>query len=54
MPPESVNPFIEDAFHKMRLAREAFIPQLKLREVGRIENISTGIATINGLPGVGL
>ena len=33
--------------------REAFTPQLKLREVGTITSIATGIAKVSGLPGVG-
>src|SRR5471032_1715825 len=37
----------------MRQAREAFAPQLAPREVGTITSISTGIAKVSGLPGVG-
>ena len=33
--------------------REAFTPQLTPREVGIVTNVSTGIATVSGLPGVG-
>jgi F-type H+-transporting ATPase subunit alpha len=37
----------------MGQAREAFAPQLTPREVGAITSVSTGIATVDGLPGVG-
>ena len=37
----------------MRRAREAFTPQLAPREVGTITSVSTGIARVSGLPGVG-
>src|ERR1700683_4681983 len=44
---------LDQAFRNLALARESFVPQLKLREVGVITSISTGIVTISGLPGVG-
>jgi F-type H+/Na+-transporting ATPase subunit alpha len=44
---------LDQAFASLAFARESFVPQLKLREVGVITSISTGIATISGLPGVG-
>src|SRR3984885_15201760 len=44
---------LDRAFASLALARESFVPQLVLREVGVITSISTGIATISGLPGVG-
>lgn len=34
-------------------AREAFAPQLAPREIGKVTTVSTGIATVSGLPGVG-
>jgi F-type H+/Na+-transporting ATPase subunit alpha len=40
-------------FSAMDQARVAFSPQPTLREVGYITNVSTGIVTISGLPGVG-
>ena len=33
--------------------RESFTPKLTPREVGTIKTVSTGIATVSGLPGVG-
>jgi F-type H+-transporting ATPase subunit alpha len=44
---------LDRAFTGMREAREAFVPQLAPHEVGTITSISTGIATVSGLPGVG-
>ncbi|MGR9053690.1 MAG: F0F1 ATP synthase subunit alpha, partial [Gammaproteobacteria bacterium] len=37
----------------MRKVRENFAPQLALREVGRVDSVTTGIATVTGLSGVG-
>jgi F-type H+-transporting ATPase subunit alpha len=44
---------IDRAFAGMREARESFVPQLTPREVGIITNITTGIATVSGVPGAG-
>jgi F-type H+-transporting ATPase subunit alpha len=41
------------AFAAMDVSREAFSPRLTPREVGVITSVSTGIATISGLPSVG-
>jgi F-type H+-transporting ATPase subunit alpha len=53
MPPESLRNDLDWAFTRMRQAREAFVPALMPREVGTITTVSTGIATVVGLPGVG-
>jgi F-type H+-transporting ATPase subunit alpha len=44
---------LDSAFTDLRRAREAFEPRLAAREVGTVTNVSTGIATVSGLPGVG-
>ena len=44
---------LHSTFAELTRAREAFSAQLKLREVGIITNVSTGIATVTGIPGVG-
>ena len=44
---------IDLAFTQLTKAREAFAPQLKPHEVGSVTSISTGIATVSGLPNVG-
>jgi F-type H+-transporting ATPase subunit alpha len=44
---------LEAAFDELRRGREGFTPQLVARDVGVIKSLSTGIATVSGLPGVG-
>ena len=51
--PESLYSFFNKAFTDMSQVREAFAPGLTPHEVGRITNVSTGIARVSGLPGVG-
>ncbi|MBT7302482.1 MAG: F0F1 ATP synthase subunit alpha, partial [Victivallales bacterium] len=41
------------AFADLSQAREAFAPPLASREVGTVISVSTGIAQVSGLPGVG-
>ncbi|WP_423824210.1 alternate F1F0 ATPase, F1 subunit alpha [Salinisphaera sp. SPP-AMP-43] len=38
---------------RLRSAREAFVPALWVREIGRVVRVSNGIAAVAGLPGVG-
>ncbi len=49
-PPDSLLPELELAFANLRRARAALAPQLVAREVGTITSVSTGIATVTGLP----
>jgi F-type H+-transporting ATPase subunit alpha len=51
--PESLQRVFDDAFDGMEQARAAFAPSLTLREVGFVTRVSTGIALVSGLPGVG-
>jgi len=51
-PPERLENVYDDAFAAMRAARESFAPQLRLREVGTVTSVTTGIAMVSGLPGV--
>ncbi len=44
---------VDRAFTGVRQALETFTPELTLHEMGIIMNVSTGIATVSGLPGVG-
>ena len=53
MPHNSLHRALEHSFTDLSHVREGFVPQLKLREVGVITNISTGIAMVSGLPNVG-
>ena len=43
----------DQTFSAIDHARDAFTPQLAPHEVGTIATVSTGIATVSGLPGVG-
>jgi F-type H+-transporting ATPase subunit alpha len=52
-PADVLQEAIDRAFAGMREARESFAPQLTPREVGIITNITTGIATVSGVPGAG-
>src|SRR5580700_10973360 len=51
--PDSLQGMFDRAFAGIEQARDAFTPRLTPREVGTITNVSTGIATVSGLPGVG-
>ena len=53
MEPESLQNVFDRTFAGIRQVREAFVPQLRPREVGTITSIATGIAKVSGLPGVG-
>ncbi len=52
-PAEGLQKLLDGAFAEMREEREAYTPQLELREVGTITSVATGIAKVSGLPGVG-
>ena len=51
--PESLQRVFDRAFVSISRTRESFVPQLVPREVGTITTVSTGIATVSGLPSVG-
>jgi F-type H+-transporting ATPase subunit alpha len=51
--PESLQNVFDSTFAGISQVREAFTPQLIPHEVGMITTVSTGIAKISGLPGVG-
>jgi F-type H+-transporting ATPase subunit alpha len=44
---------LQGTFSTLRRAREAFKPDLSVREIGTITSVSTGIATVSGLRGAG-
>jgi F-type H+-transporting ATPase subunit alpha len=50
---KSLKGYYNDAFSRMQHMRESFTPQLESREIGTITEVSTGIAKVSGLPGVG-
>ena len=51
--PENLQKVFDRAFAGISQAREVFTPQLTPREVGAITTVSTGIARVSGLRGVG-
>ena len=51
--PESLQSVFDSAFAGISQARDTFTPQLIPHEVGTITSVSTGIARVSGLPGVG-
>jgi F-type H+/Na+-transporting ATPase subunit alpha len=51
--PESLKSVFDRTFAGISQVRKTFTPQLRPHEVGTIANISTGIARVSGLPGVG-
>lgn len=53
MEPESLQKVFDSAFAGIRQVRDAFVPQLRPREIGTIASIASGIAKVSGLPGVG-
>ena len=46
MEPESLQSVFDRAFTGIRQVRDAFVPQLRPREIGTITSIATGIAKV--------
>ena len=53
VPGDSLQSVFDQAFAGLRQGRETFTAQLTPHEVGTITSVSTGIAKVSGLPGVG-
>ncbi len=53
IPPDGLQSTFKHAFAGLRRGREAFRPRLMPFEIGTITSVSTGIARVSGLPGVG-
>jgi F-type H+-transporting ATPase subunit alpha len=51
--PDALHTTLARSFTIMSQAREGFMPRLTPREVGTLTTVSTAIATVVGLPGVG-
>lgn len=51
--PETFSSLLSNVLTDIGRARERFEPDLTLREIGSISTVSTGIATVIGLPGIG-
>ncbi|MEO6983280.1 MAG: F0F1 ATP synthase subunit alpha, partial [Edaphobacter sp.] len=52
-PPDLIQTAVDRAFADLRTARTAFLPQMTAHEIGTVVEISTGVAIVSGLPGVG-
>ncbi|MBE0603798.1 MAG: F0F1 ATP synthase subunit alpha, partial [Deltaproteobacteria bacterium] len=52
-PPEILRGAFDRAFEGIRRGREALVPRMTPREAGTVTSVSTGIARVSGLPGVG-
>jgi F-type H+/Na+-transporting ATPase subunit alpha len=50
---ETLRDAVEDMFTGLADSRQSFGPSLKLKEVGSVASVATGIAKVTGLPGVG-
>ena len=50
---KSLDDYYDDAFYGIEHALESITPRLTQREVGTVTSVSTGIAKVSGLPGVG-
>ena len=53
MAPSGLQEALEQGLATLGQARQGFAPRLSPREVGTITSLSTGIARVSGLPGVG-
>ena len=53
MEPETLQKIFDSTFAEISKVRETFIAKLTPQEVGTITSVSTGIAKVSGLPGVG-
>ena len=51
--PDTLQHAFDSAFAGIGQTCEKFAPRLKLREIGIITSVATGIAKVSGLPGVG-
>lgn len=50
---DGLRSLIERTFDDLERSREAFVPRLKVREVGTVTTSSNAIAKVSGLPGAG-
>jgi len=53
-PAETLHTVIDRSFARLRQGRESLTPSPKPHEIGVISSVSTGIARVKGLPGVGI
>src|ERR1700735_5860056 len=53
MTADTLQTAVDQAFADVRSAQDALQPELKPREIGVVTSVSTGVAQVSGLPGVG-
>lgn len=53
-PPDSLRAVVDGALETLARARAGYHPQLRSQEVGIVRTVSAGVATVKGLPGLGL
>ena len=53
MYPFNLETLVDDALAQIAVQREAMLPDLRPREIGFVKSLSTGVASVSGLPGVG-
>jgi F-type H+/Na+-transporting ATPase subunit alpha len=53
MEPKSLKDVFDSTFIDFSKARESLMPKLTIQEIGTITTVSTGIASVSGLPAVG-
>ena len=51
--PQQLQGVLDDVFDTLSQARATFTAQLAPREIGTVTHVSTGVAQVDGLPGVG-
>ncbi len=51
--PSPLQVYYDEAFAKIKKTHGEFVPRLEVQELGRITKVSTAIATVSGLGGVG-
>lgn len=54
MRPTNWDQILENTFAEISRKRETYEPTIRIREKGVVKNVSAGVATVSGLPGVGL
>ncbi len=53
MQPHNLQTLLDDAFEQNAIKRESVIAEIEPREIGVVMSVTTGVARVSGLPGVG-
>ncbi len=51
--PHNLQTMLDNAFVEIAAKREAVVPNIQPREIGTVMSVTTGVARVSGLPGVG-